>query len=464
MWRRSLPSLRPRLSWGAAGVVGAMAVLVAGAGWWAGADRPGSAGAEQAERGPADVTAPVERRELSLQLVSRGTVVAAELVEVLAHPAGEGALAVVVTRVLRAAGDQVGAGEVVVELNNRPLLVLAGPVPLFRDIRPGDTGSDVAALQASLGAAGHRVPAGEAGRFGPATQEALRRVYAAAGYEPPYTRGDRASTEMVVRDADAAVARARERVERARAAAASDPQAAAVELRAARDELSAAEAERHRVRASEGVVAAARELVAVPQLPAVVYQVPTALGARLEAGERVALLGSGGLRVEVELTRAQLAALRDGTTIEVDSRERGYEASCTGDLAAASPAHGATDGPAGGGEAGGGEAGGDQPPGAAPGGSPLAVAVTCEPAPPPAMLGENLRVRINVPVSEGPALVVPVTAVVTEASGATYLDVARGGSFERVAVHVHGEADGFVAVEPVDGALEEGAEVRVRRG
>jgi hypothetical protein len=439
-----------------------MAVLVAWAGWWAGANGPGSGSAEQAqqaERRPADVTAPVEKRELSLQLVSRGTVVSAELVEVLAHPAGDGEFAVVVTRALRAAGDQVGAGEVVVELNNRPLLLMAGPVPLFRDIRPGDTGSDVAALQASLAAAGHRVPAGEAGRFGLATQDALRRVYAAAGYEPPYTRGDRESTEMAVRDADAAVARARERVERARAAAASDPQAAAVELRAARDELTAAEADRHRVRASEGVVAAARELVAVPQLPAVVHQVPTALGARLEAGERVALLGSGGLRVEVELTRAQLAALREGTTIEADSRQRGYEASCTGDLAAALPAHSGADAPAGGGEA-----GGDQPPGTPPGGSPLAVAVACEPAPPPAMLGENLRVRINVPVSEGPALVVPVTAVVTEASGATYLDVARGGSFERVAVHVHGEADGFVAVEPADGALEEGAEVRVRRG
>ncbi|HEY0187905.1 MAG TPA: ABC transporter ATP-binding protein [Cellulomonas sp.] len=45
-------------------------------------------------------------------------------------------------------GDEVVPGTVLVEVSDRPLIALPLPFPLFRDLHRGDTGSDVAALEA----------------------------------------------------------------------------------------------------------------------------------------------------------------------------------------------------------------------------------------------------------------------------------------------------------------------------
>lgn len=48
-------------------------------------------------------------------------------------------------------------GDVLMRVNLRPSVVAEGPVPSFRDLKLGDTGSDVQQLQSFLGASGHQV-------------------------------------------------------------------------------------------------------------------------------------------------------------------------------------------------------------------------------------------------------------------------------------------------------------------
>lgn len=49
-----------------------------------------------------------------------------------------------------AAGDVIKSGELLVEVNGAPLILLTTEIPLWRDLRLGDTGKDVQALQSEL--------------------------------------------------------------------------------------------------------------------------------------------------------------------------------------------------------------------------------------------------------------------------------------------------------------------------
>ena len=73
-------------------------------------------------------------------------------------------------------------GEVVLEVSGRPVFVLSGAIPMYRDIAPGAEGPDVTQLQEALARVGH--PPGTSGVFDRATQKALASVYGEAGYRP----------------------------------------------------------------------------------------------------------------------------------------------------------------------------------------------------------------------------------------------------------------------------------------
>ena len=51
---------------------------------------------------------------------------------------------------LPSAGDKVDCGAVIYRVNNQPVLLLCGPVPAYRSLSEGDSGLDVAALNANL--------------------------------------------------------------------------------------------------------------------------------------------------------------------------------------------------------------------------------------------------------------------------------------------------------------------------
>jgi peptidoglycan hydrolase-like protein with peptidoglycan-binding domain len=96
-----------------------------------------------------------------------------------------GAQSLVVSQIETHVAARVWPGEVLLQISDRPLFVLAGPVPAFRDMIQGDSGQDIAELQAALGELGYSCAGDPTGTFGTATAAAVRRYYAAIGFGVP---------------------------------------------------------------------------------------------------------------------------------------------------------------------------------------------------------------------------------------------------------------------------------------
>jgi hypothetical protein len=92
--------------------------------------------------------------------------------------------AVVTARTSRP-GRELSAGDVLAEINGRPIFVFPGAFDFYRDLTPGDVGPDVEQLQNGLRAAGYPISADEAGRYGRRTSNAVKALYHHAGYSPP---------------------------------------------------------------------------------------------------------------------------------------------------------------------------------------------------------------------------------------------------------------------------------------
>lgn len=125
------------------------------------------------------ITAEVATRALSTEFTGTGSVAPASTVEVRPVEPSTGGAALV-TGVPLSAGESVQWCQPLIEISDRPLLVLAGAVNAHRDIGEGDEGADVRRLQDALVQCGHAVTVD--GRFGPQTASAVRRLYVNAGY------------------------------------------------------------------------------------------------------------------------------------------------------------------------------------------------------------------------------------------------------------------------------------------
>lgn len=124
------------------------------------------------------VAAPLEevpvREQLFADLTAVDVVVEQEPDTVLASPvAGR------VTRSECRDGAIIASGGTFISIDGRPLLTLATATPLWRDLRVGDTGDDVADLQAEVARLGGDVIAD--GTIGSATLEALDRLFTSVG-------------------------------------------------------------------------------------------------------------------------------------------------------------------------------------------------------------------------------------------------------------------------------------------
>jgi multidrug efflux pump subunit AcrA (membrane-fusion protein) len=97
--------------------------------------------------------------------------------------------AVYISRLDVAADQTVSNGEKLAEIDGEPLFALAGRVPAWRDITPGESGPDVAELQKALASLGYYDGSDTPGFFGAATQNAVSLYYEHLGYTPPATGG-----------------------------------------------------------------------------------------------------------------------------------------------------------------------------------------------------------------------------------------------------------------------------------
>ncbi|AUY53033.1 peptidoglycan-binding domain-containing protein [Streptomyces sp. CB01881] len=133
------------------------------------------------------ITATAGMQVLNPSVVLRGMVFPPTQYDVLPSASSADVKQLYVSGLRVKAGDQVAAGQQLAEVSGRPLFVLPGPVPAYRDVRPGDTGPDVAEVQAALAGLGYRTGADASGTFGAGTKQAVKAYYEHLGYPVPTT-------------------------------------------------------------------------------------------------------------------------------------------------------------------------------------------------------------------------------------------------------------------------------------
>ncbi len=163
-------------------IVAAVAVGSTGLGWLAGQQikSPAEIASETAPPTPSLITVPIESRTLSSTVIVRGTVTFDEQTQITVT-GGEGAA--IITRVPLVAGDQLDEGDVIVEVSGRPVIALAGELPVFRNFTPGLEGPDVNQLEAALFRLGFD-PGTVDNRYDQATELAVEAFYRQLGYSP----------------------------------------------------------------------------------------------------------------------------------------------------------------------------------------------------------------------------------------------------------------------------------------
>lgn len=158
-------------------VVGAGAI-----GWVAGTQitSPAEAAANAKPPTPSLITAAVDQRLLSADIIARGNIDFSDPVSLaLSGSIGETGSTAVVTMVPEV-GTELKEGSVALEVSGRPVILLQGELPVYRDLRPGSKGDDVLQLEQALERLG--LLSGADNTWSDATGAAVQSLYATAGY------------------------------------------------------------------------------------------------------------------------------------------------------------------------------------------------------------------------------------------------------------------------------------------
>jgi peptidoglycan hydrolase-like protein with peptidoglycan-binding domain len=166
-------------------VVAVVAVVALGLGVVAGSrlTSPADAAARTAAPKASRITVPVEQRALASRVVGRGDASFDGAVNVKVETGG-GATQPVVTGQVPAVGGTIREGRPLLEITGRPVLALAGVLPMYRSLRPGLRGPDVRQLEQTLDRLGYD-PGTVDGVYTAETSAAVAKMFRKAGYEPP---------------------------------------------------------------------------------------------------------------------------------------------------------------------------------------------------------------------------------------------------------------------------------------
>ena len=135
-------------------VAGSLGLVVAagGIGWFAGTriSSPAEAAARAEAPDPSLITVAVDERLLSADIIARGTIDFDDPVSLsLSGAIGDSDSKQIVTMIPET-GAQLDEGAVALEVSGRPVLILQGELPVYRDLRPGSKGDDVLQLEQAL--------------------------------------------------------------------------------------------------------------------------------------------------------------------------------------------------------------------------------------------------------------------------------------------------------------------------
>jgi len=253
------------------------------------------------------VTYTVGPRVLQSHLVVRGAKHLRDRADVLAPPAAEGnrpvltSLAVTVDATVSPCG-------LIGSVADRPIIAVAGVIQPYRDLRPGDVGTDVAQLRTALAACGH-LSDDPPGVFGPTTTQAILDVYASIGFPPLTTQGTMG--QLLAKRAE---------LDRAENNAEGLLRSTTGDTAAAQGVLDAARAATTEFSRSEGVVVLATEIAVLGALPGRVVSIGAVLGQTLTEGEIILTIESGPELVRADITQSQRALLKPGLDAVTDGQ------------------------------------------------------------------------------------------------------------------------------------------------
>jgi len=159
-----------------------LVVLLAVVSWIAGSkiQAPAEAAARTAPPSPSPILVPVEERVLTSDVITRGTARFGLPQSISLAPSPLKSKAGVITTVPKR-GDQLQEGDVLLTASGRPVFLLQGETPAYRDLVSGLSGEDVRQLEAAL----QRLkfdPGPVDGVYDEKTSKAVASLYASTGY------------------------------------------------------------------------------------------------------------------------------------------------------------------------------------------------------------------------------------------------------------------------------------------
>ena len=283
-----------------------LVVLVAVGSWIAGASikSPAEVAARTAPPEPSPILVPVEKRVLSSDIITRGTARFGLPQSISIVPSGlKPDTGVIATLPLR--NTQLNEGEAMFIASGRPIFVVQGDAPVFRDLVPGISGDDVRQLELALQRLGFD-PGPVDGTYDRQTSAAVADWYSSSDWQPfgatpdqlEHIRGLEHELAVAINDkfaANDAVATAVLAVDAALAEADSTDKGRATEvaaMTAARDKIMARPTSTHEERSNaDADLEVAQAMAKATQLAGGVA-VQAAVDAR-KAAEREAKLADG---------------------------------------------------------------------------------------------------------------------------------------------------------------------------
>jgi hypothetical protein len=313
---------------------------------------------------------------------------------------------VYISRLNVTAGQTISNGGQLAEIDGEPLFALAGRVPAWRDITPGESGPDVAELQRALASLGYYQGGDTSGFFGAATEDAVSLYYGHLGYVPPPTGGVPMADVIFLPSMPA-------KVIVVNGARGQQPGQPFLEI------------------AARGSLALTGELP-----PAYAGQVKP--GLKVKIFDEVTGIHAAGTIAEVG-TATTITPIGAIVNVGGGSASAGSAGSTgSGSTGTASSSNS-------------GSAANNSGSAANPGATPfIPLAVQPSRPLPAALNGENVLVTVETGQTEGPVLTVPVAAVVTTGSGTSYVTVAGAhGKQTQVPVTPGISENSYVQVTPV---------------
>src|SRR5215475_6085109 len=152
---------------------------------------PAQQAAETTAPGLTRLTAPVQYTVIRNTVQASGVITKPPQISSLSSGGGVtggGNAQQVVTKIFKPPGSFVAPGNVIIEVAGQPFFVFQGTVPAYRDMAPGESGSDIAELQAGLSGLGFSIGADTSGVYGRGTAAAVAAFYHSLGYTAPTVR------------------------------------------------------------------------------------------------------------------------------------------------------------------------------------------------------------------------------------------------------------------------------------